>query len=135
VRCVPASQLKSIPQTILNSAFEYRDYNAGVYGVGLPFVKPWTSKPEVINVVLELFDVTTTYLQNFVESSDEHASREPNSQLPDLASALFASVHERMSWLQRYIDSGDARFLPSDCRYLAAPLLAMPLEQTGKSLP
>ena len=95
------TQTKPIPQTILNSAFEYRNFNAGVYGVGLPFVKPWTSKPEVINVVLELFDVTTTYLQNVGEPSDEHASREPDSQLPDLASALFASVHERMSWLQR----------------------------------
>ena len=68
-----------------------------------PIVKPWTSKPEVINVVLELFDATTTYVQHLGESPDEHKSREPNSQLPDLASALFASVHERMSWLQRHV--------------------------------
>jgi nuclear pore complex protein Nup133 len=110
------SEANGIVLTILNSAFEYRDYNAGVYGVGLPFVKPWTSKPEVINVVLELFDVTTTYLQNFGETSDEHASREPDSQLPDLASALFASVHERMSWLQ----SAVARESPGTDREIAA---------------
>lgn len=110
------SEANSIVLTILNSAFEYRDYNAGVYGVGLPFVKPWTSKPEVINVVLELFDVTTTYLQNFGESSDEHRLREPNSQLPDLASALYASVHERMSWLQ----SAVAREVPGTDREIAA---------------
>ncbi|KAH9079551.1 Non-repetitive/WGA-negative nucleoporin C-terminal-domain-containing protein [Lactarius deliciosus] len=110
------SEANGIVLTILNSAFEYRDYNASVYGVGLPFVKPWTSKPEVINVVLELFDVTTTYLQSIGESSDEHSSREPNSQLPDLASALFASVHERMSWLQ----SATGREVPGTDREIAA---------------
>ncbi|KAI0306443.1 Non-repetitive/WGA-negative nucleoporin C-terminal-domain-containing protein [Multifurca ochricompacta] len=94
------SEANSIVLTILTSAFEYRDYNAGVYGVESLFVKPWTSKPEVINVVLELFDLTTTYVQNFGESPDEHKARESNSQLPDLASALFASVHERIGWLQ-----------------------------------
>ncbi|KAH9981165.1 Non-repetitive/WGA-negative nucleoporin C-terminal-domain-containing protein [Lactifluus volemus] len=94
------SEANGIVLTILNSAFEYRDYNAGVYGVELPFVKPWTSKPEVINVVLELFDITTTYVQDLGEAPEEHKSREPNSQLPDLASALFACVHERMGWLQ-----------------------------------
>lgn len=71
----------------------------------LPFVKPWTSKPEVINVVLELFDVTTTFIQNLGESLDAHKTREPNSQLPDLASALFACVHERMGWLQRHVQT------------------------------
>ncbi|KAI9466341.1 hypothetical protein BJY52DRAFT_1367647 [Lactarius psammicola] len=90
------SEANGIVLTILNSAFEYRDYNAGVYGVALPFVKPWTSKPEVINVVLELFDVTTTF--------------------PDLASALFASVHERMSWLQ----SAVGREVPGTDREIAA---------------
>ncbi|KAH9043103.1 hypothetical protein EDB85DRAFT_1855669 [Lactarius pseudohatsudake] len=110
------SEANGIVLTILNSAFEYRDYNASVYGVGLPFVKPWTSKPEVINVVLELFDVTTTYLQSIGESSGEHSSREPNSQLPDLASALFASVHERMSWLQ----SATGREVPGTDREIAA---------------
>jgi len=102
---------------LFNHKAKFRVAFAGVYGVGLPFVKPWTSKPEVINVVLELFDLTTTYLQNFGESSDdEHASREPDSQLPDLASALFASVHERMSWLQ----SGIARESPGTDREIAA---------------
>jgi nuclear pore complex protein Nup133 len=76
-----------------------------VYGVELPFVKPWTSKPEVINVVLELFDATTTYVQDLGDSPDEHKAREPNSQLPDLASALFASVHERMDSLQRHVQT------------------------------
>lgn len=76
-----------------------------MYGVELPFVKPWTSKPEVINVVLELFDATTTYVQDLGDSPDEHKAREPNSQLPDLASALFASVHERMDSLQRHVQT------------------------------
>jgi len=99
------SQANGIVLTILNSAFEYRDYNAGVYGVESTFFRPWTSKPEVINVILELFDATTTYIQNLGESPDEHKAREPNSQLPDLASALFASVHERMGWLQSAVAS------------------------------
>ncbi|KAF8478553.1 Non-repetitive/WGA-negative nucleoporin C-terminal-domain-containing protein [Russula ochroleuca] len=110
------SEANGIILTILNSAFEYRDYNAGVYGVEPPFVKPWTSKPEVINVILELFDATTTYVQHLGEAPDEHKAREPNSQFPDLASALFASVHERMNWLQ----SAVASEIPGTDREIAA---------------
>ncbi|KAI9509614.1 Non-repetitive/WGA-negative nucleoporin C-terminal-domain-containing protein [Russula earlei] len=110
------SEANGIVLTILDSAFEYRDYNAAVYGVEAPFVKPWTSKPEVINVVLELFDATTTYIQNLGVSPDEHKSREPNSQLPHLASTLFACVHERMSWLQ----SAVASEIPGSDREMAA---------------
>ncbi|KAH9966798.1 Non-repetitive/WGA-negative nucleoporin C-terminal-domain-containing protein [Russula dissimulans] len=110
------SEANGVVLTILNSAFEYRDYNAGVYGVESTFVRPWTSKPEVINVVLELFDATTTYIQNLGEAPDEQKARQPNSQLPDLASALFASVHERMGWLH----SAVAGEIPGTDREIAA---------------
>ncbi|KAI0273769.1 Non-repetitive/WGA-negative nucleoporin C-terminal-domain-containing protein [Gloeopeniophorella convolvens] len=110
------SEANGIALTVLNSAFEYRDYNAGVYGVELPFIKPWTSKPEAINVVLELFELTTTHVEKVGESLDDHNLREPKSQLPDLASSLFASVHERMGWLQSVV----ADEVPGTDREIAA---------------
>jgi hypothetical protein len=67
------------------------------------------------------------------ESPDAHKTREPNSQLPDLASALFACVHERMGWLQRHVRTEKWAVFLYRC-LLAVLLLASPLERTAKSL-
>ncbi|KAF8892544.1 Non-repetitive/WGA-negative nucleoporin C-terminal-domain-containing protein [Infundibulicybe gibba] len=83
--------------TVLKSAFDYREYNFGVYGIELPMIKPWTSRPSVIDVVLGLFDAST----KVVDSPDTDTSKdsEPNTQLPDLAGVLFACLQERLDWL------------------------------------
>ena len=90
-------------QTITQSAFDYRDYNLGVYGVRLPMLNPWTSQPAVIDAILSLFNTTARAIES--PSTRQHVSNgrsEPGSQLPDLAASLFACMEERLDWLGRY---------------------------------
>ncbi|CAA7271672.1 unnamed protein product [Cyclocybe aegerita] len=66
--------------TVLRSAFQYRAYNLGVYGIELPMIKSWTT----------------------VESSGSvmrRKDKEPSTQLPSLAAVLFESIKERLDWL------------------------------------
>jgi nuclear pore complex protein Nup133 len=88
--------------TLLRSAFDYRDYNLGVYGIELPMLRPWTSRPSVIDVVLALFDASTKVLENQGTSGgNQSGSGESRSQLADLAEILFACIQERLNWLAR----------------------------------
>lgn len=66
-------------------------------------IKPWTSRPAVIDVVLGLFDATTKAIDS-LSPMDETTNRnnEPHSQLPDLATVLFACIQEQLDWLGRY---------------------------------
>ncbi len=84
---------------MLRSAFQYRAYNLGVYGVEPPMIKAWTSRPIIIDAVLSLFDLTT----KTIESSARTRDREPSSQLPALAAVLFKSIRERLDWLLRQV--------------------------------
>jgi nuclear pore complex protein Nup133 len=67
-------------------------------------IKPWSSRPSVIDVVLEFFDATTKCLDELPAGS-EHMSvdNEPKSQLPELAGILLACFQERLDWLQRQV--------------------------------
>ena len=90
-------------QTIAQSAFDYRDYNLGVYGIRLPMLNPWTSQPAIIDAILSLFNTTARAIES--PSTRHHVSNrqsEPGSQLPDLAASLFACMQERLDWLGRY---------------------------------
>ncbi|PFH54313.1 hypothetical protein AMATHDRAFT_72820 [Amanita thiersii Skay4041] len=94
--------------TVLRSALEYRNYNLGVYGVELPMVKPWTSRPAVIDAVLGLFDATTKVVEKpLTDGSVASPESEPNSQLPELAEVLFACVQERLDWLGSNVAAND----------------------------
>ncbi|KAF8654069.1 hypothetical protein AX16_003602 [Volvariella volvacea WC 439] len=85
--------------TVLRSAFNYRAYNHGMYGIELPMIRPWTSQPGVIEVMLELFDATTTLAEAPAEDTSNRRLREPVSQLPDLAATLLQCIQERLDWL------------------------------------
>ncbi|KNZ71793.1 Nucleoporin [Termitomyces sp. J132] len=85
--------------TVLNSAFDYRDYNLQVYGIDLPMITPWSSKPAVIDVVLGLFDATTKAIEAPSSGHRTKSDSEPGTQLPDLAAALFTCIQERLDWL------------------------------------
>ncbi|KAF5381087.1 hypothetical protein D9615_003993 [Tricholomella constricta] len=85
--------------TVLSSAFDYREYNLGVYGIELPMIKPWSSRPAVIDLVLSLFYATTQAIDAPAHGSAADGGSEPNSQLPDLAGTLFACIQERLDWL------------------------------------
>ncbi|KAG6814378.1 hypothetical protein H0H92_010964 [Tricholoma furcatifolium] len=90
--------------TAINSAFDYREYNLQVYGIELPMVRPWSSKPAVIDVVLSLFDATT----KAVEASNlAKNDSKPSSQLPELAAVLFACIQERLDWLGSSVAASD----------------------------
>ncbi|KXN86872.1 hypothetical protein AN958_09467 [Leucoagaricus sp. SymC.cos] len=45
--------------TVLRSAFDYRAFNMGVYGLEKPMINPWTSRASIIDVALSLFDAST----------------------------------------------------------------------------
>jgi nuclear pore complex protein Nup133 len=73
-------------------------------------IKPWSSRPAVIDVVLEFFDATTKCIDMLgpgLENAGEVA--EPKSQLPDLAAVLLACFQERLDWLRRYVTLHHAR--------------------------
>lgn len=90
-------------QTVLRSAFDYREYNLGVYGVELPMIDPWTSGPSIIEIVLHLFESTTRFVESPTSRSDPNTNKtETSDQLPELASVLFACCQERLEWLGRY---------------------------------
>ena len=89
---------------MLKAAIDYRNYNLRVYGIELPMLKPWTSRNSIVEIVMGLFDTTTKLVES--PSADSEAVRmstEPNQQLPELASALFSCIRERLDWLGRYV--------------------------------
>ncbi|KAH9856929.1 Non-repetitive/WGA-negative nucleoporin C-terminal-domain-containing protein [Lenzites betulinus] len=93
-------QANQIVLTILQSAHSYREYNKGVYGIVLPMLDPWTSRPEVIDIVNELFNLTAQLVE--APSGDSHAAdtkKVPRQQLPELAACLFRCIQERLDWL------------------------------------
>ncbi len=88
--------------TVLRSAFEYRLYNLGVYGIELPMINPWTSRASVIDVVLALFDASTKASEAQSGSAAAQSRQgEPHTQLAELAEILLACVQERLDWLSR----------------------------------
>ena len=65
-------------------------------------IKPWSSRPSVIDVVLEFFDATTKCLDELPAGSEHvNLDKEPKSQLPELAAILLACFQERLDWLRR----------------------------------
>ncbi|KAJ7905514.1 Non-repetitive/WGA-negative nucleoporin C-terminal-domain-containing protein [Mycena olivaceomarginata] len=86
--------------TVVTSAMEYRNYNLGVYGIVLPLIDPWTSSPALIDVILGLFESTTKVLDSSTRAGVVlERNSYANSQLPELATILFACVQERLDWL------------------------------------
>ncbi|KAI6005623.1 hypothetical protein EDD15DRAFT_2212668 [Pisolithus albus] len=82
----------------LQAALSYRAYNLGVYGVDLPMIKPWTSRPTVIDAALKLVDAASKVATDSGPSSSAGAKDVVN-MLPELATLLFSCVQERLDWL------------------------------------
>lgn len=89
-----------IRQATLQAALSYRAYNLGVYGVELPMIKPWTSRPAVIDAVLKLVEAVTKVA---TDSGGNSSGKEVVDMLPELATLLFACVQERLDWLARQV--------------------------------
>ncbi|KAI6103387.1 hypothetical protein F5141DRAFT_205422 [Pisolithus sp. B1] len=82
----------------LQAALSYRAYNLGVYGVDLPMIKPWTSRPTIIDAALKLVDAASKVATDSGSSSNAGAKDVVN-MLPELATLLFSCVQERLDWL------------------------------------
>lgn len=66
-------------------------------------IKPWTSRPAIIDAVLGLFDATAKAAESPSARSDTtKRTNEPHSQLPALAAIVFACIQEQLDWLGRY---------------------------------
>ncbi|KAF8843579.1 hypothetical protein BDN67DRAFT_964047 [Paxillus ammoniavirescens] len=85
--------------TTLQATVSYRAYNLGVYGVDLPMIKPWTSRPAVIDAVLKLVDAVTRVATEGAGASAGGNAKEVVDMLPELATLLFACIQERLDWL------------------------------------
>jgi nuclear pore complex protein Nup133 len=70
-----------------------------VYGVELPMIKPWTSRPAVIDAVLKLVDSVTKVATT---SGGSNVPMDVVDMLPELATLLFACMQERLDWLSRH---------------------------------
>ncbi|CDO69523.1 hypothetical protein BN946_scf184785.g28 [Trametes cinnabarina] len=104
-------QANQIVLTILQSARNYREYNLGVYGIFLPMLDPWTSQPTVIDIVSELFTVTTQIVEAPSGDSDSaNSTQVPKSQLPELAACLFRPVAAEQAGSERARSLLDDRF-------------------------
>ncbi|KAG9226276.1 hypothetical protein CCMSSC00406_0003155 [Pleurotus cornucopiae] len=94
--------------TVLKSAFKFREEHKGQYSLEWPIINPWTSKPTVIDVALSLFEAITDIADVPGADGQYHQSQsEPGSQLPELATVLFACIQERLDWLGSTIANGE----------------------------
>ena len=91
-----------ISQATLQAALSYRAYNLGVYGVELPIIKPWTSRPVVIDAVLKLVDLASNVATDSGSGSSASA-KDVIALLPEFATLLFACIQERLDWLGRLV--------------------------------
>lgn len=67
-------------------------------------IDPWTSQPNVIAIVVELFTLTAAMVETpSGDSGTANFKRLPKSQLPELASCLFKCIQERLDWLGRSV--------------------------------
>ncbi|CAE6392599.1 unnamed protein product [Rhizoctonia solani] len=112
-----ANQLVMI---IYNTVEAFRQQSLGFYGLeeALPSLVPWTSEPEVLETMQELFTYTgrmlgdrTRDLGNTLKTvpAERDIQNELKSQLQDLAKYLFASYSERLEYLQRENASAEDR--------------------------
>ncbi|EIN07336.1 hypothetical protein PUNSTDRAFT_71669 [Punctularia strigosozonata HHB-11173 SS5] len=103
---------------ILQTGWEYRRDKEQAYGVEKPMINPWTSTAAIVEVVRELFDITTQVVESPASAADISQVRAvPLSQLPRLAKVLFQCLDERIQWLRSPIAAEDPA-AKRDCQLL-----------------
>ncbi|KAG8764279.1 hypothetical protein FRC11_005083 [Ceratobasidium sp. 423] len=112
-----ANQLVMI---IYNTVEAFRQQSLGFYGLeeAPPSLVPWTSEPEVLETMQELFTYTGRMLGDRARDlgntlktvpAERDIQNELKSQLQDLAKYLFAGYSERLEYLQRQNPSAEDR--------------------------
>lgn len=61
-------------------------------------IKPWTSRPAVIDAILNLVDAVTKVAR---DNGSNNTTKDVVDMLPELATQLFVCVQERLDWLAR----------------------------------
>ncbi|KAI0797979.1 hypothetical protein C8Q75DRAFT_801881 [Abortiporus biennis] len=106
---IALTQANSVILTVLQSAVDYRHYNMGVYGIEYPLIRPWTSQPSIIEIVSELFSLTTKFVEDSpADAQPSKTKTEAKGQLPQLASILFNCYNERLQWLSSPLSLDEA---------------------------
>lgn len=101
---VPKPSMRSLTmltKCILQSAWNFRDLNTGVYGITGPMLDVWTSTETVVDVVLDFFNLAERRLSEMPEDSETPFRSEFRLLFPQLASAVFRAFQERQDWLER----------------------------------
>ncbi|THH12017.1 hypothetical protein EW145_g257 [Phellinidium pouzarii] len=93
---------------IMQSAWSYRDTNAGVYGIAGPMLDPWTSVPLIIDIVVDFFTLMERHLTETPPEAEDAVVREARIQLPLLAAVVFRSFQERQDWLDSSAAAAEA---------------------------
>ncbi|KAF8710546.1 Non-repetitive/WGA-negative nucleoporin C-terminal, partial [Rhizoctonia solani] len=112
-----ANQLVMI---IYNTVNAFRQQSLGFYGLedAPPSLAPWTSEPEVLETMQELFTYTGRMLGDRARDlgntlktvpTERDIQNELKGQLQDLAKYLFANYSERLEYLQRQNASAEDR--------------------------
>lgn len=98
-------------------------------------INPWTSRMDVIDIVNELFDLTTVLVEApSGDSENASVKKLPKSQLPELASCLFKCIQERLYWLGRYGVSTHRQRHFSDATTVLVPPGRLVLKGTDRNL-
>jgi len=73
-------------------------------------IKPWTSRPVIIDAILKLVDSASKVATDNGSSSSASA-KDVIDLLPEFATLLFACVQERLDWLGRLVVGYHSRYM------------------------
>ncbi|TFK55057.1 hypothetical protein OE88DRAFT_1674600 [Heliocybe sulcata] len=88
---------------IIDSGMHFRRNYGAKYGIQEPMYNPWTSAPPMIDIVFELFNMTTKIIETpTVETGTaaQYVKEELKKQIPDIGGLVFGCMTERLDWLK-----------------------------------
>ena len=113
-------KMTNVLKRILQSAWDFRDLNKGVYGLDSVMLNVWTSAEPLPEILLDFFNMTAENALDRMDSSTGLDSGRSNrsrggileantivklgmDQLVALARAVFRCFDERLMWLERCV--------------------------------
>ena len=93
----------------MQSAWSYRDTNAGVHGISGAMINAWTSSEPVFEIVLDFFNFVDRRLSEVPAEGMDPVTQSLRGQLPRLASAVFRCFKEKQDWLERFVQTTTLR--------------------------
>lgn len=84
-------------------------------------IKPWTSRPAVIDALLKLVDAVTKVA---TDNGGNNTGKDVVDMLPELATLLFACLQERLDWLARQVPLASSTYFCSCTSRFPSPMAA-----------